>query len=206
MSFITEVSRLKDAKASIRTAIGNKGVTVPQETKIDGYSAYIDNIGRGRLPLPAQCDRLVLNEYGVMTEVDYNTSVTSLSKTFAYSPIVSISMPSVTDIPSSTFYQCWSLENVSMPSVVTIGSSAFYNCTSLASIDLPATLQSIGSSAFYTTSLTTVICRATTPPVIASGVFYNNYLSAIYVPAESVDAYKAANNWSTYADKIQAIP
>lgn len=28
----------------------------------------------------------------------------------------------------------------------------------------------------------------------------------IYVLAESVDAYKAASGWSTYADKIQAIP
>ena len=28
----------------------------------------------------------------------------------------------------------------------------------------------------------------------------------IYVPAASVDAYKAASGWSDYADKIQAIP
>jgi len=27
----------------------------------------------------------------------------------------------------------------------------------------------------------------------------------IYVPAASVDAYKAATNWSSYASRIQAI-
>ena len=28
----------------------------------------------------------------------------------------------------------------------------------------------------------------------------------IYVPSESVDAYKAASGWSDFASKIQAIP
>jgi len=28
----------------------------------------------------------------------------------------------------------------------------------------------------------------------------------IYVPAESVDAYKSASGWSYYANQIQAIP
>jgi hypothetical protein len=28
----------------------------------------------------------------------------------------------------------------------------------------------------------------------------------IYVPSESVDAYKAAEKWSTYAADIEAIP
>jgi hypothetical protein len=28
----------------------------------------------------------------------------------------------------------------------------------------------------------------------------------IYVPADLVDTYKAASNWSAYADKIMAIP
>jgi hypothetical protein len=28
----------------------------------------------------------------------------------------------------------------------------------------------------------------------------------IYVPEDSVDAYKTATNWTNYADKITAIP
>ena len=39
-----------------------------------------------------------------------------------------------------------------------------------------------------------------------SGIFEScSKLTAIYVPAGLVDAYKADANWSMYADKIQAI-
>jgi len=45
MSIASEISRLTSAKSSIKTAIQNKGVTVPDATTLDGYSALIDQIG-----------------------------------------------------------------------------------------------------------------------------------------------------------------
>jgi hypothetical protein len=36
-------------------------------------------------------------------------------------------------------------------------------------------------------------------------VFADTNDCPIYVPADSVDAYKAAENWSQYAKRIQAI-
>ncbi len=57
------------------------------------------------------------------------------------------------------------------------------------------------------TGLTTVTCPATEVPESGELVFSNcPALTAIYVPAESVDAYKEAENWKFYADFIQAIP
>ena len=47
MSISTEIARLQNAKASIKTSIENKGVTVPSSTKLDGYSALIDTIHTG---------------------------------------------------------------------------------------------------------------------------------------------------------------
>ena len=47
MSIASEITRIKNAKESIATSIANKGVTVPDETKIDGYSALIDSITTG---------------------------------------------------------------------------------------------------------------------------------------------------------------
>lgn len=41
--------------------------------------------------------------------------------------------------------------------------------------------------------------------VSAGELFYCNVLTAIYVPAKTVEAYKAAAYWSGYADIIQAI-
>lgn len=44
MSIATEIQRLKNAKASIKSSIEGKGVTVSDITKLDQYYAYIDNI------------------------------------------------------------------------------------------------------------------------------------------------------------------
>ena len=51
-----------------------------------------------------------------------------------------------------------------------------------------------------------VIMKPTTPPIIYSTTFDKNHTYPIYVPSESVEAYKTATNWSALADRIQAIP
>ena len=77
-------------------------------------------------------------------------------------------------------------------------------------IDLPSTLDTIGGRALSvsasTTDKITIISRATTPPEAGQIGLNVTSVEAIYVPAGSVDAYKAATGWSTYADLIQAIP
>ena len=47
MSISDQISRLQNAKANIKTSIENKGVTVPDDTKLDGYPALIDSIEVG---------------------------------------------------------------------------------------------------------------------------------------------------------------
>ena len=44
MSIASEISRLQTAKADIKTALENKGITVPSSTKIDGYAQLINGI------------------------------------------------------------------------------------------------------------------------------------------------------------------
>lgn len=47
MSIQSELNRLQSAKASLKTAIQNKGVTVPGTTTLDGYSALVQQIETG---------------------------------------------------------------------------------------------------------------------------------------------------------------
>ena len=102
------------------------------------------------------------------------------------------------------------LNEYSIPDGVTsIGGWAFAYCYTLASVTIPARVTSIGDAAFgYCESLTAVKCKPTTPPTIGNMLFHEaNSALVIYVPASSnsrvLNAYKTANNWSAYQDRIQ---
>ena len=115
----------------------------------------------------------------------------------------------VTSIGAYAFSNCIYLYSITIPSSVTsIETNAFANCLSLQAVTIPSSVTSIGSMAFTKCSaLTSVTVEATTPPSLGANAFRNAHDDlVIYVPAASVDTYKAATNWSTYASKIQAIP
>ena len=115
---------------------------------------------------------------------------------------------SVTSIGHDAFYGCSGLTSVSIPnSVTTIEYDAFEGCSSLTSMTIPSGVTLIQQYAFYNCSgLTSITVEAATPPTLGINVFLNTNNCPIYVPAESVDAYKSAAYWNTYASRITAIP
>ena len=88
--------------------------------------------------------------------------------------------------------------------VTMIGGFAFEKCDSLTSVTIPDSVTTIEDKAFaYCSSLTSVYCKPTTPPAGGSDMFYDNdSCRKIYVPMESVEAYKSAEWWSENADDI----
>ena len=62
----------------------------------------------------------------------------------------------------------------------------------------------IGDAAFANcTNLISVYCKAATPPRGGEAMFTNNAVNRkIYVPRNSVEAYKSAEGWKEYADDI----
>lgn len=134
----------------------------------------------------------------------------------------------IDNIASSAFSNCTKLTNVILPDgVISIGQRAFQDCTSLTSVIIPNGVTSIGQRAFRycydltsitipdsavyiegsafanCTGLTSITIEKTTPPQLGSSAFDNTNNCPIYVPAESVAAYKRA--YSTYESRIQAI-
>lgn len=129
----------------------------------------------------------------------------------------------VTKIANGEFSNCRNLQTIHIPeSVASIGKCAFLNCSNLTSVTLPNSITSIGNCAFMSSgltsvsipnsvtsigvwafnscsSLTSITSEATNPPTLESDVFINVDKSIpLYVPAESIDAYKAAEQWKDF--------
>ena len=145
-----------------------------------------------------------------LTSVTIPNSVTSIGS-YAFqrcTSLTSVTIPnSVTTIESQAFSGCSGLTSVTIPnSVMDIGSYAFYSCTGLSSITIPNSVTSIESYAFMDCSgLTSITSEATIPPSCGDASFFNVKKSIpVYVPANSVEAYKKAKEWKDFTN-IQAI-
>ena len=144
--------------------------------------------------------------------------------------LVSVEIPLCTQILQGGFYQsnlqsieCDNVKKIeldglkgtgirelSLPKVNTIGGDAVNLCSSLVKVDIGDSITSIGNFAFgHDPSLDTVIIRAVTPPAAGRLIFEDTGIDSgsgyIYVPDASIEAYKTAANWSTYASRIKGI-
>ena len=110
--------------------------------------------------------------------------------------------------------------SISLPNSITeIGEWAFAENNSMSAITIPSNVVSIKGAAFNECrNLTSITCLAKTPPALAAELeyespdeilvahtFYNDGENiTVYVPAESLSAYKSAPVWKTL--NIQPIP
>ena len=90
--------------------------------------------------------------------------------------------------------------------ITTIGAAAFKGFADLKSIYIPSTVTSIGAEAFAGVPVKDFVIEATNPDeyelALGADVFAGCDLSeaTLYVPAEALDAYKAAAQWSAFGN------
>ena len=105
------------------------------------------------------------------------------------------------------FLDCSALTQVTIGnSVESIGNEAFWNCSALAQVTIGKGVESIGEYAFdYCSALAEMTVLATVPPMVGSLAFDGVSSDIpVYVPAESLEAYKAADGWKEFTN-LQAI-
>lgn len=124
--------------------------------------------------------------------------------------LTSIEIPaSVTTIDSAAFAYCQDLTSVTFgenSQLTTIGDQAFRNSVYLYSIEIPAGVTTIGKSAFLSCkNLESITINSATMVAHNGSLKSSDELEAIYVPANLVSSYKAADGWSEFANLIQAI-
>lgn len=114
----------------------------------------------------------------------------------------------ITSISSRAFYECDGITSMSIhEGVTTIGQSAFGYCSGMKNVSIPSSVTSIGSDAFLNChNLENITVLATTPPTLGGDyVLDGTNACPIAVPAGCSEAYKSAEKWSEYADRIVEV-
>lgn len=171
-----------------------------------------------------------------LQSVAFNHPNTKLdSEAFSHSGLRSVNLSNVSRLGEYVFYGCTSLTGITFGNSLTyLGNQMFRACTSLTGIVIPPNIKEIRDAAFVgCNSITSVTfdeggayqiydrafsgcnikiltMRTTTPPVVYGFkptqvfTFASNYL--IFVPCQSVDAYKNSLYWRDVSSMIHPIP
>lgn len=127
-----------------------------------------------------------------------------------YSPNYTLTLnEGLVTIGLNAFSHNTTLSTLVIPNSVTTIENLAFNFNNLTNLTIGSGVQSIGGSAFRKTSGATpfesITVLATVPPTLGNEVFANATKCPIYVPMESVDAYKNASGWNAFADWFQPI-
>ena len=231
MSIASKLQDILAAKADIKDAINAKGGEVTADTPLADYAQAIEDLPSGSDEWKNNFIALV---DGSIQEIDIPEGTTKISPySFFNKSLTRVTIPSsVISIGEQAFYSGRDLlRNVQIANgLETIGTKAF-GVAGFTTIELPDSVKAIGDYAFmfcyqiekiiigtgietiqrglcyYTRKQNAVIiCKAVTPPTIGISIFPNNYTTGkIYVPDNSVNDYKNATNWSTWAQYIYPL-
>ena len=191
-NFITELDLRYNLKLQSFSCFSNKKlitVLLPNTLTSIGQSAFYNCSNLPEIHLPASLTSIGDSAFRYcdnLTEINFPDNLTSIGE--------------------YAFQQCFSLTEINLPaSLTSIRGHAFSGCSSLTEIHLPASLTSIELYAFeYCSSLTKVTCHALVPPTLGVSSFDSKSIENLYVPAESIQAYKDSL-WARYFKNILPI-
>lgn len=211
------------------TSIGNysfqfclslRHVTIPSTVSQIGNYAFCYNYSLSTIAIPSSVTSIGTNAFQDLRTLRLLIIPSTVTSLGGYSvntchALQSISLsPRITSIENYTFQSCTNLRSVIIPSTVTsVGSTAFSACYGLTTITIPSLVTSIGTSAFSNCyGIGEYHMKPTTPPTLTNTNTFNGITSncIIYVPRSEnqqvLNAYKTAQYWSTYANRMQEEP
>lgn len=175
-------------RAFQNTAIENLDLSYAEGLEIGQY-AFADMSSLKNLSLPNTCTLVG----GCFQNTGIQTLIIKAGTTFLY---------------GNQFYACKELTYVEVEEGVTsIPQNCFGFAVKLKTIIFPSTITEVGQDVLHGNGwLSTLICKAIVPPTVTgSGYIGYGPFNVMYVPDESVDAYKATPGWSNHVSQIKPL-
>ena len=196
---ITLPESLMEINQSVFLGTQLKEITIPANVELLGSSAF-ESSDAGTMPLEK-----VIFKGSKIKDIEPYTFKNCVK-------LKEITLPeSLTVIDYDAFFGCSSLTKVVIPdNVFEIGKTAFLGCTSLTEATIGRSVRIIGEKCFDgCKELATVICKGETPARLGVGAFMKDeersgtmYIKSIIVPTTAVSAYKSADGWKDFSDRI----
>ena len=111
--------------------------------------------------------------------------------------------PNLVTLGEEVFYECDNLTRVTLnEGLEEIGHLVFVRCPNITYVTIPSTVTVVNGYAFWGTGLQTLVCKAITPPEnLTEADYVMDYsVPTLYVPEESIDAYKTAPYWQKFTN------
>ena len=188
--FIVIPSSFENIRSNMFDECYLEGISLPNSVKKIGISAFRSSRCK-EITLP----NLLTDQNDAID--DYAFSQNSYLENFF--------IPTIKYVMQHSFNQCHRLQKVVISEGIEgIATQSFYNDYSLTNITIPSTVRFISQDAFrFCLAMKEYHFKSTTPPSLSSTTSLTVPEDCIiYVPQGCAEAYKAATNWATYADKI----
>ena len=210
--YIIDGAILTDIADAVRAKTGETEPIIPEEMAaklLDTEGDYERGYAEGYEKGDSNMDGILTRQATTIS----NDRITYLgTEVFRnYSSLAVADFPNVTSAGVNTFYACYALSTVNCPSLISISSNMFAYSSLLKRLDFPS-VESISGGAFSSCSrlVTLILRKADTVCTLENVSAFTNTPIAkgtgfVYVPDDLVEQYKAATNWSTYANQIKPI-
>ena len=111
----------------------------------------------------------------------------------------------LTNMRKNTFYKSYKLKSITIPGTLEVIGHLACNETGLEEVTIMDGVKEIQFAFSNCSSLKKFVIYCKTPPILSENRFITNEDITIYVPKESLNAYKTADKWSNLSDKIKAM-